>query len=210
MDSIEFQKVVPHPLRDSQWDGEVWNTQLVLNKGTHYLIKAASGKGKSTMLNIIFGIRTDYDGVVLLENKELKQQFGDLSELRKNHISYLFQDLRLFPQLTAMENIRLKPECRLDDTQIQNYAARLGVENQLHKTCNTLSLGQQQRIAIIRSLAQPFEWLLLDEPFSHLDKKNAETALELILEKSLHYGAGIIATSLGEDILFSNFNTLVI
>ena len=75
-------------------------------------------------------------------------------------------------------------------------ATRLGIEDKLNSTCSTCSYGEQQRIAIIRSLLQPFDFLLLDEPFSHLDEKNAEKAMQLMLEEANQRKATIVFADL--------------
>src|SRR6185295_14901973 len=132
--------------------------------------KAPSGTGKSTLIAYLYGIRKDFSGTIRFGNDSsisLKQW----SELRNKKIAVVFQDLRLFPQLTAMENIQLKNSFSKSKTEeeIIQLAAKLGIDHKLKSKCGNLSLGQQQRVAIIRSLCQPFEFLLLDEPFSHLD-----------------------------------------
>ena len=75
-------------------------------------------------------------------------------------------------------------------------AKRLGIESKLNKLCKTCSYGEQQRIAIIRSLQQPFDFLLLDEPFSHLDETNRKLAMELIEEECAARKASIILADL--------------
>ena len=75
-------------------------------------------------------------------------------------------------------------------------ASRLGIKNKLNKTAKTCSYGEQQRIAIIRSLLQPFDFLLLDEPFSHLDDANRLKAFELIKEECEHRKASMIFADL--------------
>jgi len=60
-------------------------------------------------------------------------------------------------------------------------------------------MGQQQRVAILRALCQPYEWLIMDEPFSHLDKENTSKCLELINARTLEQGAGFVLTTLGDD-----------
>ena len=75
-------------------------------------------------------------------------------------------------------------------------ASRLGILDKLEKQCSTCSYGEQQRIAIIRSLLQPFDFLLLDEPFSHLDDENTRKAMALIEEETEARNAAIILNDL--------------
>ena len=123
---------------------------------------------------------------------------GKFSEWRKSHISIVFQDLRLFAEQTVLQNLEIK---RLlspyhTESKTEAMAKRLGIESKLNKPCKTCSYGEQQRIAIIRSLQQPFDFLLLDEPFSHLDETNRIKAMELIEEECLARKASIILADL--------------
>lgn len=184
----------------------VYSTACIFEKGKNYLINAASGKGKSTLLHIIYGIRNDYDGTVLLDGRDIRQ-FGlnDWAACRQHKLSMVFQDLRLFPQLTGLENIQLKngqTHCA-SEAEIQDWAARLGMTPYLKQTAATLSYGQRQRIAILRALCQPFDFLLLDEPFSHLDEENTRLASALISEACEMRQAGLVLVSLGEEYFFS-------
>ncbi len=189
--------------------GNVWNSHLELEPGGHYLLQAASGKGKTTFLHILYGIRKDYTGHVSLDSRDIRS-FGqdDLPVLRKGTLSCLFQDLRLFGELTAEENICMKPGTKFETARIRDWAIRLGVAELLPRRCHTLSFGQQQRIACIRALSQSFAWLLLDEPFSHLDQENISLMSGLILERCAEENAGLIVTSLGGDYGFKGFKTL--
>ena len=112
--------------------------------------------------------------------------------------------MRLFPELTAWENLEVKR--RLTDTateqQVEAWLARLGMKDKRDSLARTLSYGEQQRIAIIRALLQPFEWLLMDEPFSHLDINNRNKALELIAEVVQMNSAGMILADLDENEYF--------
>ena len=74
----------------------------------------------------------------------------------------------------------------------------MGIDHLLQQSCATLSYGQRQRVAIIRALCQPFDFLLLDEPFSHLDEANTEAAFQLIEQVCAEQKAGFILVSLGE------------
>lgn len=207
---IKISNIQPIPLKEMpngiSADSGVYGTDSIFEKGKNYLINAASGKGKSTLLHIIYGIRDDYDGTVLLEGRDIRQ-FGpdDWAACRQKKLSLVFQDLRLFPQLTGLENIQLKngQTQYASAAEIQEWAARLGMSPFLHQTAATLSYGQRQRIAILRAICQPFDMLLLDEPFSHLDEENTRLASSLITEACDKRQAGLVMVSLGEEYFFS-------
>jgi len=207
---IELSNIQPIPLKEMPGGitgaSGVYATTCVFEKGKKYLVNAASGKGKSTLLHIIYGIRDDYDGTVSLHGKDVRN-FGanDWAACRQRQLSMVFQDLRLFPQLTALENILLKngqTDC-VPEPEIQAWANRLGMAPYLNQTAATLSYGQRQRIAILRALCQPFDLLLLDEPFSHLDEENTRLASELIQETCEKRQAGFVMVSLGDEFFFS-------
>jgi len=202
---IHLNKIKPIPLIETPGgiapNSQTFGQQLTFDKGKKYLVIAPSGKGKSTLLHIIYGLRNDFEGSLMIDEKPVENfKFDDWSLIRQERLSIIFQDLRLFPNLTALENIQLKSALKgfKTETEMQEMAVRLGVEQLLHKKADTLSYGQRQRIAIIRSLCQPFDFLLLDEPFSHLDERNILIASELIQEEVNRQQAGIILVSLGE------------
>jgi ABC-type lipoprotein export system ATPase subunit len=206
---LHYYNAIPIPLLDTPISGRVWNSNLVLFKGKHYVVKAESGKGKTTFFNLAYGLRQDYRGDVFFNETNIRSLNGDdFAKFRVAHFSYLFQDLRLFGDLSAMENILLNPGNTLTTGEIEFMAEKLGVRNRLDKSCKTLSLGQQQRIALIRALGQNFQWLFLDEPFSHLDDRNASIAMELILERAKAQDAGIVATCLGDTSIYKNFELI--
>lgn len=77
----------------------------------------------------------------------------------------------------------------------------MGIADKLSTKVGRMSFGQQQRVAMVRSLVQPFDFLLADEPISHLDDANAETMGEVMMEEARSQGAGVIVTSIGKRIL---------
>jgi len=178
----------------------IWEAgSVVFEQGKSYLVEAPSGRGKTSLLSIIYGLRSDYRGEVFLDGTELSGFSGkEWSVIRKKRLSFIFQGLELFDELTAFDNIQLKNSITLQKSpeEIQEMAAKLGIGQFLHKKCGILSFGQQQRIAIIRALCQPFEVLLADECFSHMDRKNSMTAFGLIREECQVRNAGLILTSL--------------
>lgn len=207
---IELKNVQPIPLKEMpngiSANSGIFRTNCTFEKGKRYLVNAASGRGKSTLLHIAYGIRSDYDGLASLNGKDVRKfTANDWAACRQRQLSIVFQDLRLFPQLTALENIQLKngqTNC-VTETEIMDWSNRLGMSPFLQQTAATLSYGQKQRIAILRSLCQPFDMLLLDEPFSHLDGENTRLASNLIDEICNKRQAGFVLVSLGEEYFFN-------
>jgi len=120
--------------------------------------------------------------------------------MRKNVYSVIFQDLQLFPNLSTEENLRIKWDLGSDlkFDEVIEMLSKLGLGDKLNQSCGTLSQGQQQRVAIVRAMIPKFQYLLMDEPFSHLDEENTAIALELILNRCEHLNAGCFMTTLGE------------
>lgn len=178
---------------------EVWNKDLLIQKGDLVKIIAPSGSGKTSLMNFLYGMRGDYTGSVRYDNKNIRElSFEELASFRKDHLSIVFQDLRLFPDRTVEENLEIKRQLNPyhPPAMIREMATRLGIGDKLQSTMSTCSYGEQQRTAIIRSLLQPFDILLLDEPFSHLDNNNAEKAMQLMLEEAKKREATIIFADL--------------
>jgi ABC-type lipoprotein export system ATPase subunit len=202
---ITLDHITPAPLAGVSFNSEVWNTSMSFEKGKYYKVFAPSGKGKSTFIHILYGLRNDYKGKVKIGDDALdSMDQNHWSTLRSANISIVFQDLRLFQELTVMENIKVKTSLLKEDKedQIRHFSEMLGVDHLLDKQVKFLSYGERQRIAIIRSLMQPFEWLLLDEPFGHLDEVNIAKACSLIDQECKTKNAGMITTSLGSDYFF--------
>ena len=177
----------------------VWNRNIVFHKEEHIQIIAPSGSGKTSLIHFLYGLRKDYTGDILYDDKETRDfEMEQFATYRRDYISIVFQDMRLFNEQTVFQNIEIKRQLNPFHCQsrIQEMAQRLGIENKLRKSCKTCSYGEQQRIAIIRSLQQPFNFLLLDEPFSHLDVNNRNKALELIEEEAALRKASIILADL--------------
>lgn len=184
---IRLQKIVPTYFEKSEIStSDVWNKEISFSRGEHVHIIAPSGTGKTSLIHFIYGMRRDYEGTITYNGRNIGGFSNeDHAPYRQNKISIVFQDLRLFPEQTARQNIEIKRQ--LDPyhpvEKITDMAKRLGVDKKLDNPARTCSYGEQQRLAIIRSLMQPFDIILLDEPFSHLDDANRSKALELIAEE---------------------------
>lgn len=204
MERIHLQGVLPNifiqqPLKGS----EVWERDIVFSKGELVLIEAASGRGKTSLCSYIYGYRNDYKGHILFDDNDLSGissvQWGDI---RRNALGMLFQGLRLFPELTALENIQLKNRLTgyKSDEWIRNAFERLGIAEKVDSPVTKISFGQQQRVALIRTLCQPLDFILLDEPVSHIDEVNSRHTTELLLEEVKQQGCGVITTSIGKHL----------
>ena len=198
---IELQSLRPHPIPDRFIpESEVWEKNLCIERGAKCLLAAQSGKGKSTLLHVLYGLRRDFSGEALLEGLSvLSRTAGELETLRKRRISLLFQDLKLFPRLSARDNLELIPETNPEAPPLDKMLRQVGMEPFVDQPVETLSFGQRQRIALLRSLRKPFDLLLLDEPFSHLDEENTERACRLIAETIERNQATLILSSLGDE-----------
>lgn len=190
---------------------EVWLKELTLEKPQSYLVYAESGTGKSSLCAFLYGNRHDYEGTIEMDGRDVKEfDMEQWSALRCRGLAYLPQQLSLFPELTAMENVLLKN--RLTDyfteKDIRRLFEQLEIDNRIDTAVGRLSIGQQQRVAIVRALSQPFDFLLLDEPVSHLDARNNEVVARLISGQVEERKASLIATSVGNHLLVDNFQTL--
>ena len=182
---------------------DVWQRDLTLERGQRYLISAESGTGKSSMCSYIYGYRQDYSGIIAFDGQDIRSlTIAQWCDIRQRHIAYLPQDMRLFNELTAMENVELKNSLTgfksRDD--IRRLFEAMGIADKMDSLASKLSIGQQQRVAIIRTLCQPCDFILLDEPVSHLDDVNNRIVANLITQEATRQGAGIIATSVGNHL----------
>lgn len=203
MKKIILQNVLPSIFKTEMISSDIWQNDLEFIKGKSYLIEAVSGKGKSSLLSYILGYRDDYEGNMFFDDISLKTILPDQwTTIRKQHISMLFQELRLFPELTSWENIQIKNKLtnHLSSKVIRGYFEMLGIADKIDAKVEFMSYGQRQRLAIIRALAQPFDFILLDEPISHLDDNNAAVVAQMIKTRLQESGAGLIVTSVGQTL----------
>lgn len=202
---IELENIIPNVLTNTLHEkSDIWNKKIFLKSNDLIHIVAPSGKGKSTLMGILYGTRKDYKGSLLFNNKRLESP-KDWSEIRTNQLAIVFQDLELLNDLTVLENIQLKNQLtnHFSDVTILEMLNRLNLEGLKNKQVGVLSRGEKQRIAIIRSLCMPFSWLLLDEPFSALDRENIKNVLVLIKEQVEKNNSGVIMANLHDDDWFN-------
>jgi ABC-type lipoprotein export system ATPase subunit len=205
---IQLSRVMPIPLKDrfAQKKSDIWQASRLFAGNAQVKIKAPSGTGKTTLTHILYRLRSDYEGVVSYNGKDVRTIDAEtLARFRQQHLAVIFQDLRLFANLTARENIELnrvlqEPFC--ERGAIDEMAGQLGITHILEQPARLCSYGEQQRVAIVRALVQPFSWLIMDEPFSHLDQANTRRATALIAAECARRKAGLILMDLDDDAYF--------
>ena len=143
------------------------------------LIKGRSGQGKSSLLNVVSGLKKPDSGTITCNNVVFNDEDIFL-EPEKRNLGYVFQDFALFPHINAELNIKYAMNAN-DINFFDEAINNLNLKDHLQKMPHELSGGQQQRVAIARSLLRRPSLLLLDEPFSNLDKDNKIRAQELIV-----------------------------
>lgn len=162
---------------------------LEIKEGEFIVILGPSGSGKSTLLNVISGLDTPTSGVIKFKDLVLTDLSEDkLTEFRRNHLGFVFQQYNLLQNLTALENVLMGSDIGKDPLDPEEILKKVGLENQMHKYPYQLSGGEQQRVSVARSVAKNPEILFCDEPTGSLDEATSKQVLEVIerLNKELN------------------------
>jgi putative ABC transport system ATP-binding protein len=195
----------PEYLASATRTSDIWGQERRFAPGERLFVQAPSGTGKTSLIHLLYGLRTDASGAIFWNTTDwLKADAETKAALRARSLSVVFQDLRLFGELTLWENLLIKKALGSPETDatIEIWIERLGLAHRRDTPAKLLSYGEQQRTAILRALIPDFQWLLLDEPFSHLDARNAEVALDLILNIAAQRKAGVLYAELDANLLF--------
>ena len=209
MAELYFSKLRPNFLPD-EWicRSEVWDKDLRFEKGERIQLHGPSGRGKSTALKILFGLEHQFSGEVRCGEQSVIRAGTPPAEhlpRRRSGFSAVFQAFYLFSHLTGWENLQTLPPPASGDRpslsreRLHQFAGDLNLADILDRSTEHYSPGQKQRLALLRAIARPFDWLLLDEPFSHIDEANVRTAIEVIEAALTHYQAGLFITSLNAE-----------
>ena len=204
MEKIMFNNVVPQVFsQQTNLSSDVWGRDLAFERGHLYLVEAASGRGKSTFCSYVLGYRHDYSGSIMFDGVDTRSYgVARWVNVRRQEVSHLFQELRLFPELTAMENVMIKNNLTRykDECQIVQWFDMMGIGEKKDTPVCRMSFGQQQRVAMIRALVQPFSFIIVDEPISHLDDENSQTMMDIMMQEAKAQEAGVIVTSIGKHV----------
>ena len=159
---------------------------LELEKEKSLAVVGPSGSGKSTLLGLLAGLDSPTSGEVFLNNQPLHELNEDQrAKVRKENVAFVFQSFELLPGLTALENVMLPSELKLDkdaEARASEYLTRVGLGKRLKHYPRQLSGGEQQRVAIARAFACKAKVLFVDEPTGNLDNKTGKKISELLFE----------------------------
>lgn len=164
------------------------NLSLAVAQGDYLSVVGSSGCGKSTLLQVFGGMLTPDSGEVILNNESLfTMSTRKRSKIRREKIGFVFQRFNLIPYLTALQNVQiplLLTDCSKEkqEAKAAELLARVGLAERIDHKPSELSVGQQQRVALARMLANDPEIIFADEPTGALDPETAETVLQFFEE----------------------------
>lgn len=169
---------------------------LAFKKGTFYSIIGRSGSGKSTLLYILGGLDQPTQGKVYFEGKDLLEYSdGQMAVFRRRYMGFVFQQYNLMEEYNVLENIcmPIKLDQRKPDQDFLCHVLEtLGLEDKQKKYPSELSGGEQQRVAIARSILSKPKVIFADEPTGNLDKKTAMETLDLLIGSTKKYGQTLV------------------
>ena len=174
------------------------NINFTLKAGETAAIIGSSGSGKSTLLNLLGGLDTPTAGRVMINDEELFTiNEKSRCQVRNQHLGFIYQFHHLLPEFTALENVAMPQlidgvdEDKARENSIQ-LLTEVGLADRIEHKPGELSGGERQRAAIARALINSPDCVLADEPTGNLDRKNAENALELIMQLNKSYKTSLI------------------
>ncbi|MFH1741534.1 MAG: ABC transporter ATP-binding protein [bacterium] len=172
---------------------------MQIESGDFAVVQGPSGSGKSTLLLILGGMLKPTSGTVLFQDKDLYAfSRTQRNRFRKHSVGFIFQKFHLMPYLTVYDNIRLplaiRNKNRDAEQRIQSLTHRLGIADRLTHRPAELSVGEQQRVAMARTLAGEPDLILADEPTGNLDRGNSTILAECLLEEHRQGRTIILAT----------------
>jgi putative ABC transport system ATP-binding protein len=170
---------------------------LAVAKGEFLSVVGPSGSGKSTLFNILGGLTPPTAGSIHIDGRNLlKMTDGERTELRKKSVGFVFQKYNLLPTLSAADNIAIARDIAgnkvTHDPQFEEIVNLLGIRERMHHKPRALSGGEQQRVAIARSIVNHPAILLADEPTGNLDSENSTAVLGLLRDLNTRLGQTIL------------------
>ena len=180
---------------------------MVFENGKSYMLLGASGCGKSTLLNLIAGILSAEKGKILIDGVNMTEKSQrEKDRFRIEKIGYIFQDFKLIPEMTVMDNINILRLAGVDTSGAAELLKQLEIYDQRNKKIKHLSGGQKQRVAIARALVKTPDIILADEPTGNLNFAIGEQVIQQLT--SVAKGKTLIAVT-HDDRLAKYFDVIV-
>lgn len=190
---LSIQKLIKSFGEDENKVTVLKGVDLEIEKGEFCVLLGPSGSGKSTLLNIVGGIDTPDSGTVSIDGQEMDAKNGKkITQYRRKHLGYVFQQYNLIPNLTVRENIEVGAYLSKNPLNIDELIETLGLKEHQNKLPNQLSGGQQQRTSIGRAIVKNPDILLCDEPTGALDYNTSKDILKLIEAINQKYGSTVV------------------
>ncbi len=175
-------------------------TSLSLEDHDFVVILGASGSGKSTLLHVMSGLEKPDTGTICYDGKDITGFSDDqLTQFRKEHIGFIFQQYYLLPNMTVDKNVKMGADLAGNADYAEMIEA-VGLKEKRYKYPNQLSGGEQQRVSIARALAKKPDVLFLDEPTGALDEETGRSALDYICRLYEKYGYTIVMVTHNQNI----------
>ncbi len=173
--------------------------RFALGEGEQMVLVGRSGCGKTTLLHVIAGISRPDSGRVLIDGRDVaKLSEAGADSLRASTIGYVFQTFNLLPGFSALENVLLGmtfARRRYDPNRARELLERVGLSHRGHHRPSQLSVGEQQRVAVARALANRPKLLLADEPTANVDPGNQQNIIDLIRGTCREEGVALIVVT---------------
>ncbi|ACF14865.1 ABC transporter-related protein [Chloroherpeton thalassium ATCC 35110] len=195
--SILISNLTKHYTKNQAENPTLSISNLAIEDGDAVAIVGKSGSGKSTLLNLIAGIVTPESGQIVVKGTDITRLSESKRDLfRAENIGYVFQTFNLIQGLSALENVLLAMnfcgKVKQPEARAKILLERVGLGEKLHKKPSQLSVGEQQRVAQARAIANEPHIILADEPTANLDDKNTEVVMNLLEEFSRENGRILI------------------
>ena len=193
---LKTQSLAKHVMLEDKQLTLLQDINLAVSTGETIAIVGSSGSGKTTLLSILAGLDLPSYGEVYLKNKPLHQLNEEQrSQVRADHVGFIFQQFLLISSLTALENVMLPAELANDDNakqQALDLLAQVGLSERANHFPAQLSGGEQQRVGIARAFITKPDILFADEPTGNLDKYTSTHIADLLFDLNKQFGTTLV------------------
>ena len=201
---LELQDIYLNYKTENSLVEVIKGVNLKINSGENVAVVGKSGSGKTSLIMLIAGLEKVTSGKIIFEDQDISAYSEDeLADLRKRKIGIVFQSFYLIPNYTALENVSLVLEINKIDNAQKKSAELLdqfGLKDRLNHFPSQLSGGEQQRVAIARSIILSTKLILADEPSGNLDSENSKLIIQLLFKYSKQNNSSLILVTHDQSI----------